>query len=53
MMERQFGHREGPIFLGLPQASNGAAYMALIGALAALYRREDGRMGPPRRDFSR
>ena len=40
MMSAQFGHREGPIFLGLPQASNGAAYMALIGVLAALYRRE-------------
>ena len=45
MMGAQFGHREGPIFLGLPQASNGAAYMALIGVLAALYRREDDKWG--------
>ena len=43
MMGMQMGHREGPIFLGLPQASHGAAYMGLIGVLAALYRRdEDG-----------
>jgi crotonobetainyl-CoA:carnitine CoA-transferase CaiB-like acyl-CoA transferase len=45
MAAAQFGHREGPIFLGLPQASNGAAYMALIGVLAALYRREDDGWG--------
>ena len=45
MMSAQFGHREGPIFLGLPQASNGAAYMALVGVLAALYRREDDGWG--------
>jgi crotonobetainyl-CoA:carnitine CoA-transferase CaiB-like acyl-CoA transferase len=45
MAEAQFGHREGPIFLGLPQACNGAAYMALIGVLAALYRREDDGWG--------
>ena len=45
MMGAQFGHREGPIFLGLPQASNGAAYMGLIGVLAALYRREDDGWG--------
>ena len=45
MMGAQFGHRDGPIFLGLPQASNGAAYMALIGALAVLYRREDDGWG--------
>jgi crotonobetainyl-CoA:carnitine CoA-transferase CaiB-like acyl-CoA transferase len=45
MMGAQFGHREGPIFLGLPQASNGAAYMALVGVLAALYRREDDGRG--------
>ena len=41
----QFGHREGPIFLALPQACNGAAYMALIGVLAALYRREEDGWG--------
>jgi len=34
----QVGHREGPIFEGLPFASAGAAYLALIGILAALYR---------------
>lgn len=45
MMGAQFGHREGPIYLALPQASNGAAYMALIGTLAALYRREDDKWG--------
>jgi crotonobetainyl-CoA:carnitine CoA-transferase CaiB-like acyl-CoA transferase len=45
MMGAQFGHREPPIFLALPQASNGAAYMALVGALAALYRREDDGCG--------
>src|SRR5215472_11977334 len=31
------GHRPGPIFLGLPTASAGAAYQAAIGVLAALY----------------
>ncbi len=45
MAEAQSGHREGPVFLGLPQACNGAAYMALIGVLAALYRREDDGWG--------
>jgi crotonobetainyl-CoA:carnitine CoA-transferase CaiB-like acyl-CoA transferase len=39
----QPGHREGPIFEGLPFASIGASYLAVIGVLAALYRRgEDG-----------
>ncbi len=45
MSAAQFGHREGPIFLGLPQACNGAAYMALVGVLAALYRREEDGCG--------
>jgi crotonobetainyl-CoA:carnitine CoA-transferase CaiB-like acyl-CoA transferase len=45
MAGAQFGHREGPIFLGLPQACNGAAYMGLIGVLAALYRREEDGCG--------
>ncbi len=45
MMNVQMGHREGPIFLGLPQADNGAAYLALIGVLSALYRREDDGWG--------
>ncbi|HXY91934.1 MAG TPA: CoA transferase [Acidimicrobiia bacterium] len=38
-MAAQAGHREGPIFQGLPFASTGAAYLAVIGILAALYRR--------------
>ena len=38
-MAEQAGHREGPIFEGLPQAGLGAAYLALLGTLAALYRR--------------
>ncbi len=42
-MAEQAGHREGPIFEGLPQASLGAAYLAFLGTLAALYRRsQDG-----------
>ncbi|MFI5045653.1 MAG: CaiB/BaiF CoA transferase family protein [Acidimicrobiia bacterium] len=45
MLRSAFGHREGPIFLNLPQASNGAAYLALIGVLAALYRRESDGWG--------
>ncbi|MEB3070644.1 CaiB/BaiF CoA transferase family protein [[Mycobacterium] vasticus] len=40
----QVGLREPPIYEGLPFASIGAAYLAVIGSLAALYRRaEDGR----------
>ncbi len=43
-MAEQAGHREGPIFEGLPQASLGAAYLAFLGTLAALHRRSsDGR----------
>ena len=38
-MGEQVGYREGPIFEGLPFASIGAAYLALIGVLGALYRR--------------
>jgi crotonobetainyl-CoA:carnitine CoA-transferase CaiB-like acyl-CoA transferase len=38
-MAEQAGHRDGPIFEGLPQASLGASYLAVIGVLAALYRR--------------
>jgi MYXO-CTERM domain-containing protein len=40
-MAEQRGFREGPIFEALPFASMGAAYLALIGVLAALYRRGD------------
>jgi crotonobetainyl-CoA:carnitine CoA-transferase CaiB-like acyl-CoA transferase len=39
------GHREGPIYLGLPTASAGAAYVGAIGILAALLRREDDGWG--------
>jgi crotonobetainyl-CoA:carnitine CoA-transferase CaiB-like acyl-CoA transferase len=43
-MAEQAGHRDGPIFQGLPFASIGAGYLGAIGILAALYRREeDGR----------
>jgi len=42
-MAYQAGHREGPIYQGLPFASTGAAQLAVIGILAALHRRlEDG-----------
>jgi len=44
-MAEQPGHRDGPIFEGLPFASIGAAYLALIGTLAALYRRDDDGWG--------
>ena len=39
------GHRDGPIYLGLPTATAGAAYMAAIGVLAALLRREEDGWG--------
>jgi crotonobetainyl-CoA:carnitine CoA-transferase CaiB-like acyl-CoA transferase len=43
-MGEQAGHREGPIFEAIPFASIGAAYLAVIGVLGALIRREaDGR----------
>jgi len=35
----QAGFRDGPIFVGVPSASSGAAYLGLIGILASLYRR--------------
>lgn len=38
-MAEQVGHRDGPIFEGLPFASIGASYLAAIGVLGALYRR--------------
>jgi len=44
-MGEQVGHREGPIFEGLPFASVGAAGLALIGILAALYREADDGLG--------
>jgi crotonobetainyl-CoA:carnitine CoA-transferase CaiB-like acyl-CoA transferase len=36
----QVGHRDGPIYQGLPFAGIGAAYLALIGIFGALVRRE-------------
>jgi crotonobetainyl-CoA:carnitine CoA-transferase CaiB-like acyl-CoA transferase len=44
-MGEQAGHRHGPIFEGLPQAALGASYLALIGTLAALYRRSHDGLG--------
>jgi crotonobetainyl-CoA:carnitine CoA-transferase CaiB-like acyl-CoA transferase len=44
-MAQQAGHREGPIFQGLPFASTGAAQLTLVGMLAALYRRLDDGVG--------
>ncbi len=44
-MAEQAGHREGPIFEGLPQAGLGAAYLAFLGTLAALYRRSSDGVG--------
>jgi crotonobetainyl-CoA:carnitine CoA-transferase CaiB-like acyl-CoA transferase len=44
-MGEQAGHRDGPIFEGLPQAGLGASYLALIGTLAALYRRHHDGLG--------
>jgi crotonobetainyl-CoA:carnitine CoA-transferase CaiB-like acyl-CoA transferase len=44
-MGEQVGHRDGPIFEGLPFASIGAAYLAAIGILAALYRRDQDGIG--------
>jgi crotonobetainyl-CoA:carnitine CoA-transferase CaiB-like acyl-CoA transferase len=44
-MGEQRGYRDGPIYEGLPFASMGAASLAVIGSLAALYRREDDGLG--------
>ncbi len=41
-MSDQVGHRDGPVFVGFPFASIGAAYLAVIGALAALRRARVG-----------
>jgi crotonobetainyl-CoA:carnitine CoA-transferase CaiB-like acyl-CoA transferase len=42
-MSDQVAHRDGPVFIGFPFASAGAASLAVIGALAALRRaRRDG-----------
>ena len=39
-LSEQVAHRDGPVFMGFPFGSIGAGYLAVIGALAALYRRE-------------
>jgi crotonobetainyl-CoA:carnitine CoA-transferase CaiB-like acyl-CoA transferase len=44
-MGEQVGHRDAPIFEGLPFASAGAAYLALIGILAAVYGQADDGTG--------
>jgi crotonobetainyl-CoA:carnitine CoA-transferase CaiB-like acyl-CoA transferase len=44
-MSAQAGHRDGPIFQGLPFASIGAAYLAVIGILGALLRRVEDAHG--------
>jgi crotonobetainyl-CoA:carnitine CoA-transferase CaiB-like acyl-CoA transferase len=44
-MADQVGHRDGPVFVGFPYASIGAAYLAVIGILAALRRRNDDGCG--------
>ncbi|WP_439569794.1 CoA transferase [Sphingopyxis sp.] len=44
-MALQPGHRDGPIFQAIPFASLGAAQLAVIGALAALFRRLDDGVG--------
>ncbi len=45
IMGEQPGHRPAPIYEGLPFATIGAAYLAVIGTLAALYRRHDDGWG--------
>ncbi len=44
-MSDQVAHREGPVFIGFPFASMGAAYLGVIGVLAALYRRNNDGAG--------
>jgi len=44
-MGDQAGFRDGPIFVGVPSASSGAAYLGLIGILASLYRRQSDGWG--------
>jgi crotonobetainyl-CoA:carnitine CoA-transferase CaiB-like acyl-CoA transferase len=44
-MSDQAAHRPGPVFIGFPFASMGAAYLAVIGALGALYRRDQDGVG--------
>lgn len=44
-MGDQAGFRDGPMFVGMPSASSGAAYLSLIGILASLYRRQSDGWG--------
>lgn len=44
-MAVQAGHRDAPIFQALPFAATGAAQLAAIGIMAALYRRLDDGVG--------
>src|SRR5258705_8861517 len=44
-MADQLAHREGPVFIGFPFASMGAAYLAVIGTLPALPRRHEDSPG--------
>ncbi|HVV31525.1 MAG TPA: CoA transferase [Mycobacteriales bacterium] len=44
-MGEQDGHREPPIYVGQPFASLGAAFLADVGILAALYRRHSDQVG--------
>ncbi len=44
-MSDQAAHRDGPVFIGFPFATMGAAYLAVIGGLAALYRRDSDGVG--------
>ena len=44
-MAEQVGHRDSPIYEGLPFAAIGASSLAVIGLLAALYRRQDDGVG--------
>ncbi len=44
-MADQLGHRGAPIFVGWPFASTGAASLAVIGTLSALYRRHTDGVG--------
>jgi crotonobetainyl-CoA:carnitine CoA-transferase CaiB-like acyl-CoA transferase len=44
-MAEQAGHRDPPIFQAIPFAGIGASYLAVIGILAALYRRQSDGTG--------
>ena len=50
-MSDQSAHRDGPVYLGFPFASIGAASLAVIGGLAALRRAARRRLRSPRPDL--